>query len=152
MTAMGESMGNGVYSRSFLPVQTGIADASRFVDETIEVLAGRDSWLLSVAPSLHVILDEICSNIVRHSGASGFNIDIEIEDSPPAVKMTFVDDGVAYNPLTHADPDTTLPAEDRLVGGLGILMVKKMASSISYRRDHDRNFLAVVLGRPGGEA
>ena len=134
-----------LYSRSFPPRQEGIADASKFLDEMIDRSAEQEPGLLSVAPSLHVILDEICSNIVKHSGASGFEVDIEIKDSPLEVKMSFVDDGIAYDPLAHVDPDTTLSAEERPIGGLGILMVKKLASSISYSRVHAHNILAVEL-------
>ena len=75
----------------------------------------------------------------------GHEVDIEIKDSPLEVKMSFVDDGIAYDPLAHVDPDTTLPAEERPIGGLGILMVKKLASSISYSRVHAHNILAVEL-------
>ena len=57
--------------------------------------------------------------------------------------MMFIDDGVAYNQLAQVDPDTTLPAEERPIGGLGILMVKKMASAISYNRANGRNILVV---------
>ena len=67
--------------------------------------------------------------------------------------MTFIDDGIAYNPLTHADPDTTLPVEERSIGGLGIMMVKKMASSVSYHHACSRNILDVTVEprpcRPG---
>ena len=59
------------------------------------------------------------------------------------VALTFVDDGVPYNPLAHADPDTTASAEDRPIGGLGIMIVKKLASSVSYRRVGSRNVLVV---------
>ena len=134
-----------LYSRSFRPSQDGIAAASKFLDEMIDKSAAQDPKLSSLAPSLHVILDEICSNIVKHSGASGFEIDMEIKDSPTEVKMAFVDDGIAYDPLLHADPDTTLSAEERPIGGLGILMVKKLASSISYRRANAHNFLVIEL-------
>ena len=132
-----------LYSRTFPPRQEGIADASNFLDEILEKSAGEIPGIQSLSPSLHIILDEVCSNIVRHSGASGFEIVIEIKDNPPGVRITFVDDGVAYDPLAHVDPDTTLPAEERPIGGLGILMVKKMASYLSYRRSHTHNFLIV---------
>ena len=132
-----------VYSQSFPPAQAGIAEASKFLDDVFCKSAELSVWLSTLAPSLHVILDEICSNIVKHSNASSFELHVEIDVSPPGVKMTFVDDGVEYDPLTHADPDTTLPAEERSVGGLGIFMVKKMASSVSYRRANGRNFLVV---------
>lgn len=98
----------------------------------------------ALLPVLNVILDEVCSNIVKHSGASTFEVDVEFLSNPPSVKLTFVDDGAAYNPLSHEDPDTTLSAEERPIGGLGILMVKKMATSVSYMRQHGRNFFTVV--------
>ena len=133
-----------LYSRRFPSRQEGISDASKFLDETIEKEGEREERLAMLLPALHIILDEISSNIVRHSGATGFEVDIEIIETPPGVRMTFCDDGVAYDPLAHTDPDTTLPAEARPIGGLGILMVKKMASSVSYRRAHGRNIFTVV--------
>ncbi len=124
------------YLRSFAPTQEGIALASEFLDSVLTCPP-------AVVSTAHVILDEICSNIVKHSGASGFELDIELlEDS--GVKLTFIDDGKPYDPLTHSDPDTTLPAEDRPIGGLGILMVKKMADSVSYSRSHNRNYFTAV--------
>ena len=145
---------------SFPSTQDGIAAASAFLDECVEKIAecrheeppdaGSEvsnayvKRLLSLAPALHVILDEICSNIVKHSGASGFEMDVEMLAEPAGVKLTFVDDGSPYNPLSHEDPDTSLSAEERPIGGLGIMMVKKMATSVNYERKHDRNFLTVV--------
>ena len=93
--------------------------------------------------SVHVMLDEICSNIVKHSNATGFEVRVEISDDLSSLSLTVVDDGVAYDPLTHADPDTTLPAEKRPIGGLGIMLVKKMSDSVTYSRTHGRNVLTV---------
>ena len=145
---------------TFPPTQDGIAAASAFLDECVEKIAecrheeppdaGSEvsnayvKRLLSLAPALHVILDEICSNIVKHSGASGFEMDVEMLAEPAGFKLTFVDDGSPYDPLSHEDPDTALPAEERPIGGLGIMMVKKMATSVNYEWKHDRNFLTVV--------
>ena len=134
-------------SRSFSPTREGVALASDFLDESLELL---DSKLSTFKPSvlsakLHIILDEICSNIVNHSDASGFDVDIECEQNPPIVRITFADDGMAYDPVSHTDPDTTLPAEERPIGGLGILMVRKMSTSIAYNRARNRNFLTVTL-------
>ena len=131
------------FVRSFAPVKEGVASASAFLDEC---LGNTDQQ--SVLPVLHVILDEICSNIVKHSGATGFEVDIELMRDPSGVRLTFSDDGTPYNPLAHADPDTTLPAEERPIGGLGIMMVKRMSNSMHYERLHDRNFLAVVKHLP----
>ena len=90
-------------------------------------------------PALHVILDEIASNIVKHSGASGFQVDVTFNHAAGTAKLLFVDDGKPYDPLAHEDPDTTLSAEERPIGGLGLLMVKKMSDSLSYKREHNRN-------------
>jgi len=140
------------FVRSFPPTQEGIASASEYLDECFrdDPDAAREdarelgSRLSPLAPALHVILDEICSNIVKHSGASGFEVDVELIAEPAGVKLTFADDGEPYDPLSHKDPDTTLPAEERPIGGLGIMMVRKMSESMSYERVHDRNYLTVV--------
>ena len=124
--------------RRFTVAQSGIAEASTWLDEWID-----KADIPGLAAALHVILDEICSNIVKHSGASYFELGLSRLLEPSGVKMEFIDDGVAYNPLSHEDPDTTLPASKRPIGGLGIMMVKKMADSISYERSRNRNFLTV---------
>ena len=114
-----------------------------FLDDVLGKSAWREARVTGLGSTLHVILDEACSNIVKHSGATDFTLDIEIMDSPSGVRITFSDDGTAYDPLAHLDPDTTLPASERAIGGLGILMIKKMASSVQYHRSRSRNFLVV---------
>ena len=80
---------------------------------------------------------------MKHSGASFFELGLSRLVGSSGVRMEFVDDGTPYDPLTHVDPDTSAPVEGRPIGGLGILMVKRMASSISYQRIADRNCLVV---------
>ena len=137
------------FSRSFPPTQAGIAAASEYLDGCLAALPHADAAMFDAAmPALHVILDEIASNIVKHSGATGFQVDVSFNPAAPGAKLVFVDDGRAYDPLTHEDPDTTLPAEAREIGGLGILMVKKMSTAVSYHREHSRNFLVVEKALP----
>ena len=73
---------------------------------------------------------------------------LALENPRTGMRVTFSDDGAAYDPLMHSDPDVSLPAEERPIGGLGILMVKKMATDILYRREGGRNVLAVALASP----
>ena len=122
-------------TRSFQCTQNGIASASAFLDE---VLSSVDPAKLS---PLHIVLDEACSNIVNHSDASSFEIEIAPRDG--GAVLTFADDGKPYNPLAHEDPDTSAPAEKRPIGGLGIMIIKKLASAVSYRRANNHNFLTV---------
>ena len=125
------------FVRTFPSTQAGIAAASDYLDEVVG-----DAPAAEVA-ALHVIIDEMCSNIVKHSGASFFEVDVELLDDPAGVKLSFIDDGTPYDPLSHIDPDTTLPADKRPIGGLGIMMVKKMSDAMFYSRIHNRNILAV---------
>ena len=132
------------FVRSFPATQDGIAAASDWLDACVEKVESGPYSLRPTSATLHIIMDEICSNIVKHSGATGFKMDLELLADLPGVKLTFVDDGVPYDPLTHEDPDTTVPAAERAIGGLGIMMVKKMSDSVSYERVRDRNSLTVV--------
>ena len=150
------------FSRSFANTQEGISAASSFLDECLEKFrsleVSRSGSLgagsqppdcLTIQASLHVILDEIAANIVKHSGASCFEMDVELMEDPAGVKLAFIDDGKPYDPLAHADPDISLSAAERPIGGLGILMVKKMSDSLSYERSRDRNFLTVFKEMKG---
>lgn len=129
--------------------------ASEFLDEVFGILDGNnaerrgvDGGLSVLSSALHIITDEVCSNIVKHSGATGFEISVGHTASPAGVKLVFADDGVAYDPLTHVDPDTMLPVEKRPIGGLGILLVKKMSDSVGYERVRGRNVFTVRLKFP----
>lgn len=100
--------------------------------------------LLCDEPKPAIVMDEIVSNIVRCSGATGFAIGIERGEGQ--LTMVFSDDGKAFDPTREiAAPDLQAGIEDREIGGLGIFMVKKMSKSLSYRRDGDKNVLTVVM-------
>ena len=53
--------------------------------------------------------------------------------------MVFKDKGMPYNPLAKEDPDTTLSAAERQIGGLGVFMVKTMMDSVDYRYEDGSN-------------
>ena len=113
---------------------------------TSEGLAASQAFLESVcdSPKPAIVLDEIVSNIVRCSGASGFTVGLD--NSGDSLTMVFSDDGVAFDPMQDAvTPDVTAAIDERGVGGLGIFMVKKMSKSVNYVRQDGRNVLTVVM-------
>ena len=55
-----------------------------------------------------------------------------------------IDSGVAFDPTAKEKADTTLSAEERQIGGLGILLVRELMDSINYERDHGKNFLTLL--------
>ena len=61
-----------------------------------------------------------------------------------SASLTFIDNGVAYDPLAKADPDVTLSADDREIGGLGIFLVKKTMDQMEYKRDGEKNILKIT--------
>ena len=59
------------------------------------------------------------------------------------VALRFADDGAPFNPLAQAEPDVTLTAEDRSIGGLGILMIRRMTDRQHYARSQNQNLLTL---------
>ena len=57
--------------------------------------------------------------------------------------ISFIDEGIAFNPLNKKDPDISLKAEDREIGGLGIYMVKKSMDDVTYQREGNKNILTI---------
>lgn len=93
---------------------------------------------------IDIAIDEIFSNISHYAYGDSVGeatIKLEIEDNPKAVTITFIDSGVPYNPLEKKDPDTTLSAEEREIGGLGIYMVKKNMDEMKYEYSERKNIL-----------
>ena len=66
-----------------------------------------------------------------------------VQEEPLSEIITFIDGRVPYDPLTAAEPDTTLSAEERIIGSLGIFMVKKSMDEIDYRYEDGKNILKV---------
>ena len=125
-------------SISVYPDNGSIEKVNNFISETI------DKWNLSIkmANKIQIAVDELYSNIVYYSKAKTSTISIKKDND--AVTLIFEDDGILYDPTKAKDPDVTLSAQERKIGGLGIFMVKKMASSLVYSNINDKNVLTVV--------
>lgn len=95
---------------------------------------------------INVALDELLSNIAYYAYAPGIGkvtVQMRYDETDGTVFLTFIDSGIPYNPLEKADPDITLAAGNRPVGGLGVLMVKKKMDGMEYRRENGQNILTV---------
>ena len=94
-----------------------------------------------------VSLEEIYVNIVNYAyeneGQCSINMDIKSSDEGEEMTLTITDKGKQFDPLKRADPDITLSAEQRQIGGLGIYMVKKSMDSVSYRYESGCNILTL---------
>lgn len=90
---------------------------------------------------LLVALDEISNNVAQYSGSEKMRVEMEFATDPSVVRFSVSDTGKPWNPLEHLDPDITLSADAREIGGLGILMVKKLMDDVSYANIGGRNVL-----------
>jgi len=95
---------------------------------------------------MHVVIDELLTNIISYAYPDGarHDISIKVELSADRLKVSMVDDGIPFNPLGIETPDTELALEERKIGGLGIHLVRKMMDRVSYQRRIDKNVIAVV--------
>ena len=95
---------------------------------------------------LDLAVEEIYINIANYAYAPGIGkavVRVEVSDDPIAVSITFIDKGVPYDPLKKSDPDVTLSAAERDVGGLGIFLTKKVMDDISYEYKNGQNILTL---------
>lgn len=96
--------------------------------------------------SLEICAEEIFVNIASYAygDATGEALITE-EVTENGILLCFMDWGTPYNPLEKEDPDITLSAEERQIGGLGIYMVKNMMDSVSYEYKDGRNCLTIGM-------
>lgn len=114
-----------------------------FVNEQLEGLG----CSVKAQMQIDIAVDELFSNIAHYaydSGSGNATVRVETTEEPLAVVITFIDKGVPYDPLKRDDPDTSLSAEEREIGGLGIYMVKKSMDEVSYEYKDGQNILTIT--------
>jgi serine/threonine-protein kinase RsbW len=99
-----------------------------------------------------LVIEELVTNTIKYgyddAGAHEIDLRIAFEDGRLLIEVR--DDGRAFNPLEQAAPDTTLPAEQRDIGGLGIHLVRQMTDSVVYERRDGRNVVRAEKTFPIG--
>ncbi len=120
-----------------------VATVTDFVNEELEKLG----CSMKAQMQIDVAIDELFGNIAHYAYGSGSGTaTVEVhgrKEEPAQVMVTFKDQGVPYNPLEKDDPDVTLSAEERQIGGLGIFLVKKTMDDISYEYRDGKNILTI---------
>ena len=122
------------------------------VESLDEVLAFIDAELesvdcpMKVQMQLDVAVEELYVNIAHYAYAPGTGeatVSIDITQDPLYVTITFKDSGIPFDPTAKADPDVTLSAQERQIGGLGIYMAKKGTDEMKYEYKDGQNILSI---------
>lgn len=94
---------------------------------------------------IELSVEEIFVNIAHYAYTPNIGmaiIRVDVDETNTAI-LTFIDSGIPYNPLEKADPDITLSADERQIGGLGIFMVKKNMDEVIYEHKDGQNILTL---------
>ncbi|MBR3296478.1 MAG: ATP-binding protein [Firmicutes bacterium] len=113
-----------------------------FVDEELEKM----ECSMKTQMQIDVAVEEIFVNIAHYAytpDTGKATIRLETSEDPKSIAVTFIDSGVPYDPLAKPDPDVTLSAEERQIGGLGIYMVKKSMDDMKYEYKDGHNVLTI---------
>jgi anti-sigma regulatory factor (Ser/Thr protein kinase) len=119
-----------------------IEEVTDFVNQQLELLG----CPMKAQMQIDIAIDELFSNIAHYSynpEVGQATVRVEVVENPLAVTITFIDNGIPYDPLAKEDPDLTLSAEERQIGGLGIYMVKKSMDEITYEYKDGQNILCI---------
>ena len=133
---------NGMKKIGIAPTLDKLPEATGFFED---ILSAANAPMKVIA-QVNVAVDEIFSNIARYSGATAATLGCSLADG--RMTLRFSDNGRPYDPTGKPDPDTTLSAEERDVGGLGIFMVKKIMDEVTYEYVDGLNILTLVKALP----
>lgn len=117
--------------------------------EWIEGLADEFGIDMAQSMSINLALEEAVANVIMYAYPKDgneykFKLDFDMDENRNST-WRIIDSGRPFNPTTKADADTTLSAEERGIGGLGILMVKTIMDSVEYERIHKQNILTMKV-------
>lgn len=119
-----------------------LSDVLAFVDEELDS-AGCSQ---SARRQINMAVEEIFLNVSSYAyGEEGGRLEVElsIDKEESLLELTFLDSGVAFDPLNREETDIHLPGRERSPGGLGILMVKKTMDDMKYEYRDAKNVLTI---------
>lgn len=127
--------------KKFPACDEALADVLAYTEEELE----KADCPMKMVMQLTVCVEEMFVNIAHYGypdGGGEMTYSIDSEDG--VITMIMTDSGIPFDPLAKDDPDITLSAEERDIGGLGIFMVKKTMDTVAYKRENDQNIFTMT--------
>jgi anti-sigma regulatory factor (Ser/Thr protein kinase) len=132
-------MDNNIRIRSII-LENKMTELER-IQAVIEELS--EEWDISFALSntMNLVLEEAFSNLVNYAykDEKPHTIETRFEKRPDRLVITLIDDSPPYDPTRKGDPDISLSAEERPIGGLGIFLIKKLMDEVEYKQVDNLN-------------
>ena len=129
--------------RTFAAAKENITEMIGFVEGELESFG----VAIKQQTAICVAMEEIFVNIANYAypeEEGDAKVEIEFDENTGIATFVVTDRGVAFDPLAKEDPDITLSAEERSVGGLGIFIVKKTMDRVAYARENGQNILTMT--------
>ena len=135
----GERMTNKTF-----PARTeSLSEVLGFVEETLE----RIECPMKIQTAICIAIEEVFVNVAHYAypnGEGDLSLHIGFDDKNRSITFRMTDRGVPFDPLKKPDPDITLSAEEREIGGLGIFITKKTMDSLTYAYENGENILTMI--------
>ena len=112
-----------------------------FIEEELE----KADCPMKIVMQITVCVEEMYVNVAHYAyGEDGGDVTVSFDYTDGKASITLTDSGIPFDPLAKEDPDITLTAEERKIGGLGIFMVKKSMDEVAYQRKDGKNIFTMV--------
>ena len=135
--------GEHMTNKTFLAKTESLSDVLSYVEETLEQF----ECPMKIQTALCVAIEEVFVNVAHYAypeSDGDMTLHIGFDEKNRAITFRMTDKGIPFDPLQKPDPDITLAAEEREIGGLGIFIAKKTMDSISYAYENGENILTMI--------
>ena len=129
--------------RTFPAKVEALSDVLGFVDETLEHYA----CPMKIQTAICVAIEEVFVNVAHYAygdGEGDMTLSIAFDEENRVITFRMTDKGTPFDPLKKPDPDITLSAEEREIGGLGIFITKKTMDTVTYAYENGENILTMI--------
>ena len=135
--------GEHVVTKTFPAKIDSLSDVLGFVDRTLETY----ECPMKIQMGVCVAIEEVFVNVAHYAyggGEGDMTLSIGFDEADRAFTFRMTDKGTPFDPLQKPDPDITLSAEEREIGGLGIFITKKTMDSVTYAYENGENVLTMI--------
>ena len=135
--------GAQMLNKTFPAKIEALSDVLGFVDQTLESY----ECSMKIQTAVCVAIEEVFVNVAHYAygdGEGDMTLGIGFDEASREVTFRMADKGTPFDPLKKPDPDITLSAEEREIGGLGIFITKKTMDTVTYAYENGENVLTMI--------